>query len=58
MNSICIYMNHNLKGSSVHAGVTLSSWHEVPGLVSETEIIQIFNEKVLHHKDKVTEVVC
>lgn len=49
---------HNLKGSSVHAGVILSSWHEVPGLVPKTEIIRIFNEKALRRKDRVTEVVC
>ena len=41
---------HNLKGASVQAGVVLSLWHEIPGLIPEKALIKMFNDKSIWKK--------
>lgn len=35
----------NLKGASVRMGTVLFSWHEIPGLIPERDLVKLFNEK-------------
>ena len=38
-------LRHTLSDEATRAATVLHSWHEIPGLIPESEIIQIFKDK-------------
>ena len=38
-------LRHGLSDESTHASTVLHAWSEIPGLIPESEIIQVFKDK-------------